>query len=592
VIGVVFVALKGTLEKLLSSAGPTLRRFWVPVLLTIAMTTAMTLAVSSPYETKSEELMRFAAAVVPGVLAGWCAILFWERKTATEEQHSSQLTANLIGLLAAALVSVPAYLGLQEFTHVSVGRHTALVLVLFLGFFVIPHYGKEGSLEMYVVRLYSHAVVSALFSAIMFFGLVAITFTISSLFSLRVSSVTYLRIWMFMAGVLAPFLFMAGIPVGTVKDEPEDYPKVLKNLVLFVLTPLLTAYTAILYVYFGKILITRQWPVGLVAHLVLWYSLFTTALLLFVWPLARRNQWAEGFSKYWIKAVIPLLLMMFVAIGIRISYYGITENRYYIIVLGLWTLGTMVYLNLRKPEKRIFLPLSLAIVVALSVVGPWSSFSVAKWSQQNRLEGLLNRYGMIQNGEIVPPTVEVPYEDRQEMAEVLFYFNRYHSLSDISLLPEGFTFDRFPEVFGFDYFDMSPGIPTRYFGYMGTGSAIDVSGYRYLFQFSEIDAGGGPVTTFQKDGIVVSYDRNTQKVTVTLNGTVEWEGSFVDHVKSLDPAKFDKSEFSQEDMTFTAESAKLSIKVVITDLSGTLKPNTGETDVYRSQFYLLVGDRS
>ncbi|HHW25815.1 MAG TPA: DUF4153 domain-containing protein [Firmicutes bacterium] len=581
--------------KLLSSAGPTLRRFWVPVLLTIAMTTSLVLSADQPWEKRSEDMVRFAASIAPGVLAAWCAILFWERKAETQGHENSQLTANLIGLAAAALVSGLAYIGLAEFTHVSLGRHAALNLILFLGFFVIPNYGRESSLEMYTVRLYSHAVVSGLFSAIMFFGLSAITWTISSLFALNIRAITYLRIWMYMAGVLAPFLFMAGIPVGTVRAEPDDYPKVLKNLVLSVLAPLLTAYTAILYVYFAKILITRQWPVGLVAHLVLWYSLFTTALLLFVWPLASRNQWAQAFSKYWIKAVLPLLLMMFVAIGIRINYYGITENRYYVLVIGLWLLGTIAYLNLKKPEKRIFLPVSLAIVVALSVVGPWSSFSVAKWSQERRLEGLLDKYGMIQNGAIVPSTVEIPYEDRREMAEVLFYFSRYHDLSQISLLPEGFTMERFPEVFGFNYYDGAPGIPglpTRYFGYAGTGGALDISGYRYMFQFNEFDAGGGLVTSFQQDGLVVAYDRDTQKVTVALDGTVEWEGSFVEHVKSLKPAeRLDKSQFTQEDMTFTDESPNLSIKVVITDLSGSVNPNTGDTDIYRGQFYLLVGDR-
>ncbi len=591
--------IKERFVKVLSSAGPTLRRFWVPILFTVAMTTAMILTLSEPYQNSWEDLVRFAAALVPGILAAWCAILYWERGQGRwglglgdREPANLELTANLVGLAAGIVVSGLAYLGLNEFNQVSLGRHSALTLFLFLGFFVVPHYRREGSLDMYTVRLFAHGVVSALFSAVMFIGLSAITFTVSSLFSLRISMNTYLRIWMVMAGVLAPFLFMAGIPKGTVSGESEDYPKVLKNLVLFVLTPLLAVYTAILYVYFGKILITRQWPVGLVAHLVLWYAVFSTALLMFVWPLSSKNGWADGFSKHFIKAVIPLLLMMFASIGIRINYYGITENRYYVLVLGLWVLGTMVYLNLKKPRRSIVLPASLAIVVALSVVGPWSSFAVAKWSQNRRLEGLLNRYGMIQNGAIVPTSAEVPVEDRREIAEVLVYFNRNHDLSDVRLLPAGFTMEQFPAVFGFNHVDGMPAIPSQYFGYQGSGGAIDVSGYRYLFEFTGMPTGDGPVTSFQEDDITASFNRDTQQVAVTSGGTVDWEGSFVQHIRSLNPGEWlDKRPFSQEEMTFVDEGRNLSVEVVITSLSGSVNSTTGEPDIHYVEFYLLVGDR-
>jgi hypothetical protein len=587
------MSLKTTLVRILSSAGPTLRRFWVPVLLTVAITTSMILTTSDAYYDKLDDLARIAAAMVPGVFAAWCAILFWERRSVGEDRRSPEFTANLVALGVAAIISGLAYLGLGEFNQVTLGRHAALTVFLFLAFFVVPHYRNEGSLEMYTVRLFSHAVVSALFAGVMFIGLTAITFTISSLFSLRVSVETYLRLWMVMAGVLAPFLFMSGIPKGTVQNEPDDYPKVLRNLVLFVLTPLLAAYTAILYVYFAKILITRQWPVGLVSHLVLWYSIFTTALLLFIWPLSSRNGWAEGFSKYFIKAVIPLLLMMFTSVGIRINYYGITENRYYVLVLGLWVLGMMVYLNLKKPRRSIVLPASLAVVVALSVIGPWSSFAVSKWSQNRRLEGILNRYGMIQNGTIVPASTEVSTDDRREIAAVLFYFNGNHSLSDVRLLPEDFTFDRFATVFGFDYVDGVPSFPSQYFGYQGSGISLDIGGYRYLFQFTGMPTEDGPVTSFQQGNIAAGYSRETQKVTVTSDGTVAWEGSFIEHIRNLPPGEsLDKRSFSQEEMTFEGVGGNLKVKVLITSLSGWVDGTTGELEIYDVEFYLLIGNKT
>ena len=101
---------------------------------------------------------------------------------------------------------------LKGLTFVAVSRHVGICVFLFLLFFIIPHIRKNQGLEMYIVRLFTQAVVSALFAAVMFIGLAAITFTVTYLFSIDVSYRIYLQIWLVMVGILAPFLFMAGIP--------------------------------------------------------------------------------------------------------------------------------------------------------------------------------------------------------------------------------------------------------------------------------------------------------------------------------------------------------------------------------------------
>ena len=151
---------------------------------------------------------------------------------------------------------------------------------------------------------------------------------------------------------------------------------------------------------------------------------------------------------------------MLFSIGIRIKFYGITENRYYVLVLGLWVLGSMLYLNLAKARKTVVLPVSLAIVVALSVIGPWSSFAVSKWSQNRRLERLCDQYGMADSGTISPSS-QVAQSDRREMAAILQYFDRYHNLADVKLLPQGFTLAQFEQVFGFSYADTEPPVPVQ-----------------------------------------------------------------------------------------------------------------------------------
>lgn len=623
------IKLGDLIKRMQASAGPTLRRFWVSVGFTIALTATLIINTTGRYQRSTETLNRLSLALLAGILTSWCAILFWESwnqrltkqglnkkkpsgRELTEQQpggkkHSRQgsnssgygeqapsnpgsaLIGNLIALVFASLVTWATYALLKSLSFVAVSRHVGICICLFLLFFIIPHTRKTKGLEMYIVRLFSQAVIAVLFAAVLFIGLAAITLTVTSLFSLDISYRIYIQIWLVMVGVVAPFLFMAGIPMADATVKIHDYPTILNNLIMYVVTPILAAYTFILYLYFAKILITRQWPVGLVSHLVLWYSVATTAILYFVWPLASTNRWAEAFAGYFPKLVLPLLAMMFASIGIRINSFGITENRYYVLVLGLWLLGTMLYLNLSKKRKSIVLPVSLAIVVALSVTGPWSSFAVSKWSQNQRLEGLCAQYNMIKGNSIIPSS-QVTQSDRREIAAILQYFDRYHDLSDVKLLPSGFTLAQFEEVFGFGYADTEFPRPVQSLHYEAADWSMDVSKYEYLFDYTKTWYEKGEPASLSQNNVLTTYDWENQCIAVSLDGNLEWGKSFADLIGSIQ-SKYetqDSVEFLPEDMVFEEETANLRIKVVINSMWGQIDYETQEPVMHHVGFFLFV----
>ncbi len=575
--------------RMLAAAGPTFKRFWVSVGLTIALTTTLIINTTGPYPHPTEVLNRLSLALLAGILTSWCTVLFWELWN-QQPAANMAITGNLIALGASGIVTGATYAMLKGLTFVAASRHVGICVFLFLLFFIIPHVRKSQGLEMYIVRLFTQAVVSVLFAAVMFTGLAAITFTVTYLFSIDVSYRIYLQIWLVMAGVLAPFLFMAGIPAAGITVESGDYPKVLYNLVVYVVTPLLATYTAILYLYFAKILITRQWPVGLVSHLVLWYSVVSTAILYFIWPLTSGNKWAESFSRYFKKAVIPLLAMMFFSIGIRIKFYGITENRYYVLVLGLWVLGSMLYLNLAKTRNNVVLPISLAIVVTLSVIGPWSSFAASKWSQNRRLEHLCAQYGMADSGTISPSS-QVAQSDRREMAAVLQYFDRYHNLADVKLLPKSFTLAQFEQVFGFPYSDTTLDTPVPELQYEAANLPMDISEYRYLFDYTRPQYKEDNKISLSQGGVVATYDGNTQSIEISLNGNLEWKESFPEFISKLLPQyePENRIEFRPDDMVIETETANLQIKVIITTMWGEVDPSSQKPRMRHVGFLLLVG---
>jgi len=55
-------------------------------------------------------------------------------------------------------------------------------------------------------------------------------------------------------------------------------------------------------------------------------------------PLIHRGEesWINRFSRWFYFAEIPLVVVLLLAIGRRVQEYGMTENRYFVVLLGLW----------------------------------------------------------------------------------------------------------------------------------------------------------------------------------------------------------------------------------------------------------------
>lgn len=590
-----------TLREFLSSLGPTLERFWASVACSVFLTWTLIRAIPDEVPGAGETLARLSLGLAAGLLASWCTVLLWE----SLRPKGDPLEGNLLAAAVAAGVTWGTFTLLDGMAFVAVSRHTGILTFLFLSFFTVPHIKRDYGLDMYVVRLFLTAAVAVLFSAVLFAGLSIIIFTITSLFSVRISGYAYLKLWLTMAGTVAPFLFMAGIPSQGEKIDPKTYPPVLSSLMLYVITPLVTAYTGILYVYFAKILFTRQWPVGVVAHLVLWYTAATTAALFFIWPLSKKNEWAREFPSRFAKAVIPLLAMMFVSVGIRMRHYGITENRYYVVVLGLWILAVMVYLALTKkkgaPSKSWVIPATLGIVTLLSVFGPASSFSVAIESQNKRLEKLCTPYGITKESPL--PAVSIPKEDQREIVAILDYFDEYHSLEDVRLLPEGFTWASFESMFGFSRGEVSHPEPFHSFHYQAKSRGFDIAAYDYLFDLTEPQPKEGTTVDLTEGRIRVLYNVDTKALAITADGQTEWEttvGKLVSNMPFELNDEYGRTVLKAKQLVIKEGTPRINITLVFTSLWGvaeTLEDSgdsiirPGNPTVHNAGFYLLVGDK-
>jgi len=434
---------------------------------------------------KPETLEIFARLAMASALAFPLFLIikvFFERKNNIKIIYKG--ITRIIGLII--IISYYIFL-LKETNMVTMTRYIAVSLSLYLIFLVVPYIYKKNNFELYVVKIFSRLLITGIYSVVLMAGISAIIFTINELLNVPVSEMFYMSTALTIGGIFAPIYLLANIFKQNESFNLKDYPSIFEILLLYIIMPLITVYSSILYIYFIKIVIIQQLPEGLVTHLVLWYVSFSIVLLFFISPLKTKNKWVKTFSKWLPIALIPLLLMMFLAIGIRINTYGFTENRYLVVLLGLWNMGIAFYYIFTEKKNNIILPLSLAIIALLAVFGPWSTYSVSIYSQNNRFENIINKYDMVKNNTIVKSKKQITVDDQEEIQAILKYFENNHQFEDLKYLPDDFQTSNTEQLFGFSYQEKINQNQSQKFSYNFNNNkqAISIQNYDYLFHISD-----------------------------------------------------------------------------------------------------------
>ena len=143
------------------------------------------------------------------------------------------------------------------------------------------------------------------------------------------------------------------------------------------------------------------------------------------------NRWIKTFSSSFFWALVPLVILLLLAILRRIWEYSFTIERYFVLVLGLWLTGIVIYFIFSKKENIKVIPASLCILAFLISFGPWGAFSVSEQSQINRLQYYLQENDLLQDDKIQKASDDVSFEDRREISSIIRYLNNNHGLDGI-----------------------------------------------------------------------------------------------------------------------------------------------------------------
>ena len=291
-------------------------------------------------------------------------------------------------------------------------------IIFFLFFLLAPIIGKKDEEEKYFQSVIVDKAVTVLFSVVLFLGLTVVFLTVDGLSLVKLEGKIYVETWLFVVFVFAMIFFASKLKKVDENLEEYEIHKVFKFLIYFIVIPLITIYTGILYIYFGKMLITRSWPQGLVSHLILWYTIFSLFIMIMVTPMTKKDPVAKVFKKYFPLASIPLLALSIVSISKRISQYGVTELRYFIVLLGIWLIFCMVS-SIFKARLSVIL-ISLIAVVYISVFSPVNNRRITIMSQNKRLERILIKHGLLKDGKLVKNS-GLNENQKYEITDVLNY---------------------------------------------------------------------------------------------------------------------------------------------------------------------------
>ena len=420
-----------SIELIIHQAAKAFRRF--PMALTCAILSATLLIYMVDEDTDFKDNVQLFYALQ----TLWLGMVAYLGLSVFSQRYTMRTTTVIMLNMAVAALMVYYFYAQPEFYTVkSVSRFIILLIAAHLGVSFAPFLvnTEVNGFWQYNKSLLIRFLTSAIYSAVFYIGLSIALLAIKELFNIDFGEKIYLYLFITVGVILTTWFFLAGVPSRVIAlEQVREYPKGLRIFTQYVLLPLVVIYLIILYFYEAKILFTLVWPRGIVSYLILGFSTLGMLALLLVWPLRddAEHTWIRTFTKRFFLAVFPLIILLIMAIGRRVMEYGVTENRYFLIVLSLWLFIVAIYFlfSLRKNIK--FVPLSLFFAVMLSGFGPWNAFQVSSLSQHNRLEKIFQENKILVNGKAVKPKKQIKKADEKEISSIVNYMIDVHGVESI-----------------------------------------------------------------------------------------------------------------------------------------------------------------
>ncbi len=342
------------------------------------------------------------------------------------------------------------------------------------------------------------------YSLSIFLGLASAIWAIDNLFGMHFSKTYYSDIFGFCVLVLNTLFFLMGVEndLNSFKKHSE-YRQSVRIFTQYILIPLAIIYMSILYIYMFKILLQQRIPNGWICIPILTFSGLGILAYLLIYPVRKDANFRPLyiFSRYFFYIILPLLTLYFIAIFLRIIPYGLTENRYLILALGVWLVIVSLYIILSKKDNILFIPLSLLTILSISATGPWGMYQLSTQHQFLKLEQILKKNNLLSNHKIIDlndhrnPSIDP--KESESIRSILVYLNKRGKLGKVTRWFGEKEKNEFDNIYtqnesnallyildhlALDHYDLEKIYEVHSENKL-LSSTISVSGYRYLAPF-------------------------------------------------------------------------------------------------------------
>lgn len=317
-------------------------------------------------------------------------------------------------------------------------RSFILFLAFFTSMFYLPFIGFHQQMPFwfYNYNFIKRIGVSFIYSSIFFLGVFIALQTIWYLFEINTSSLIFPFSVLFYI-LFFPWMILAGLsPKFTYHADKVYYPTHLKSITQYAILPIITLYAVILLTYIAKIVLTGIWPSGWTVGIIIGYSLGLVLVIVLIYPILFDKENKMLYKLIYTHLFISLLFMIvyFVAILKRTEGYGLTENRLFVFIYGIWYLFIAIYFIVKKINDFRAITFSLLVVLFLSVSGPWNVFRIAKNSQQNRLIDIAITENIYINGKLQAKNKMIKQSSETEISNIVHYLVTTHGHKSVKNL--------------------------------------------------------------------------------------------------------------------------------------------------------------
>ena len=423
--------IKENLKKLLLHFKSGFERFPITIILAfIHFITGVYIAEVRSFE--SDNFIEINLLIFGSIFITAMAEIIWEKYLYGKNRWLVRGIYSVITFVLSIIFYVE-YLRTNDYYNI---YYFALIPISIILFVLIPILNRENK-EKYLQSEFSDFVITGIFALVLFNGIGIVLTTVNYLFfksrSFFIFRLTMYSSW-FIAEVLGASLFLSLLKKPDADLENYEFPSIFNLLIKFVIIPLIAIYTGVLYIYMAKTVISMQLPKGLISHLVLWYTAFSVIIMILITPFTQKDKFLRNFKKYFPYFSIPLIFASLFALFQRIYQYGITEKRYYVLILIFWLLFCMILFIRKMNITGIFISLIACIVIA--VYTPFSAKSVSNFSQKERLKRMLVKYGALKDGKISKITQKLADREGNQIHTTIAYISNNSTIQKLNFKNE------------------------------------------------------------------------------------------------------------------------------------------------------------